>query len=66
MSTQQSCLMRDLVELMDDLGELVDKHRATHDLMEIYSALEVIKACYIAALMEQLDAGLNNEEQADG
>ena len=58
MSTQQSCLIR-------ELAEVVDKHRATHDLMEIYSALEVIKACYIAELMEQLDAGLNNEEQAD-
>lgn len=58
MSAQQSCLIRDLVEL-------VDKHRATSDLLEIFGAIEAIKACYITALMEQLDDGLNNEEQAD-
>ena len=59
MSTQQSCLIR-------DLAEVVDKHRSTSDLLEIFGAIEAIKACYITALMEQLDAGLNNEEQADG
>lgn len=59
MSTQQSCLIR-------ELAEVVDKHRATSDLLEIFGAIEAIKACYITALMEQLDAGLNNEEQADG
>ena len=58
MSAQQSCLIRDLVEL-------VDKHRATSDLFEIFGALEVLKSCYLHALREQLDAGLNNEEQGD-
>ena len=59
MSTQQSCLIRDLVEL-------VDKHRATSDLFEIFGAFEVLKACYVGALREQLADRLNNEEQADG
>ncbi len=59
MSTQQSCLIRDLVEL-------VDKHRATSDLFEIFGAFEALKSCYVHALREQLIAGLKDEEQADG
>ena len=59
MSTQQSCLIRDLMEL-------VDKHHATSGLFEIFGAFEALKACYVGALREQFAARLNDKGQADG